>query len=110
MSIIDPVLRAKDLASKLPINLFQSGVANISAAYWGSRPLNPDIAQCAMRWFTTWAKAGGKQTTAHLPSWASHARPPMHALGPSALHALHAHMCTNAPACTQTHGSVHEAP
>ena len=71
MSIIDPVLRAKDLASKLPINLFQSGVANISAAYWGSRPLNPDIAQCAMRWFTTWAKAGGQQP--RHPCKASHA-------------------------------------
>lgn len=75
MSIIDPVLRAKDLASKLPINLFQSGVANISAAYWGSRPLNPDIAQCAMRWFTTWAKAGGKQ-----PRRTSHHGRPMQGL------------------------------
>ena len=40
--------------SKLPSNIFQTGVANYSAAYWGSGDTR--FAACAMSWFLVWAK------------------------------------------------------
>lgn len=52
-TIIDPILRAADLKAKLPLNIFQTGIANYSSAYWGSG--DPRFAACAMTWFVTWA-------------------------------------------------------
>ena len=56
--------RAADLASKLPTNIFQTGVANYSAAYWGSG--DPRFANCSMKWFLTWARANALTGTCNF--------------------------------------------
>eukprot|EP00955_Chlamydomonas_euryale_P026385 278483-Chlamydomonas_euryale.AAC.2 len=35
------------------------GVSELAAQYWGSRPLDPRPAQCALQWLHTWAVGGG---------------------------------------------------
>ena len=55
---------ARPPTSQAPINVFQTGVANYSAAYWGSA--DPRFGACAMSWFVVWSKGNALTGTVNF--------------------------------------------
>eukprot|EP00798_Chlamydomonas_sp_ICE-L_P017950 gene17950-24353_t len=57
-SVIDETLYNLNVAAVLAVTDLADGLSDLSAAYWGSRPLRPEIAECALEWLNIWAKKG----------------------------------------------------
>jgi len=65
-SIVDPVLKARNVANTRPTNDFLDVVARAASVYHGAPRERSAEAQCALAWLSSWAAQGamlGKMTT-----------------------------------------------
>ena len=47
-------LMYRDKSIFYPNSDLADGLSEVAAAYWGSRPLQSEIAQCALSWLQSW--------------------------------------------------------
>jgi len=54
-SVIDPVLRARNIAAVKPIDTFLDAIARAASSYQGATGKSLEDAQCGLSWMVTWA-------------------------------------------------------